>query len=107
LQFIGEYRFDRLGAFRYSHEENTYAALKYEDDVPERTKEKRVAGIMKLQQEISAARNASMVGREMQIIIDRREGLFHVGRSQHDSPEVAQAILVTGIKNIEPAPSSM
>jgi ribosomal protein S12 methylthiotransferase len=102
LQFIGEYRFDRLGAFRYSHEENTYAALKYEDDVPERTKEKRVAGIMKLQQEISAARNASMVGREMQIIIDRREGLFHVGRSQHDSPEVDQEILVTGIKNIEP-----
>lgn len=102
LQFIGEYRFDRLGAFRYSHEENTYAALKYEDDVPERTKEKRVAGIMKLQQEISAARNASMVGREMQIIIDRREGLFYVGRSQHDSPEVDQEILVTGIKNIEP-----
>jgi ribosomal protein S12 methylthiotransferase len=102
LDFIREYRFDRLGAFRYSHEENTHAALKYEDTVPEKTKEKRVAGIMKLQQEISAARNASMIGKEMQIIIDRKEGLFHVGRSQHDSPEVDQEILVTGIKNIEP-----
>ena len=102
LDFIGEYRFDRLGAFRYSHEENTHAALKYEDTVPEKTKEKRVSGIMKLQQEISAARNASMTGREMRIIIDRKEGLFHVGRSQHDSPEVDQEILVTGIRNIEP-----
>ncbi len=102
LDFIREYRFDRLGAFRYSYEENTHAALKYEDTVPEKTKEKRVAGIMKLQQEISAARNASMTGREMRIIIARKEGLFHVGRSQHDSPEVDQEILVTGIKNIEP-----
>ena len=57
---------------------------------------------MKLQQEISAARNASMTGREIQVIIDRKEGLFHVGRSQHDSPEVDQEILVTGLKNIEP-----
>lgn len=102
LDFIGEYRFDRLGAFRYSHEENTHAALKYEDSVPEKTKEKRVAGIMKLQQEISAARNASMIGREVKVIIDGKEGLFHVGRSQHDSPEVDQEILVTGLKNIEP-----
>ncbi|MRR22237.1 30S ribosomal protein S12 methylthiotransferase RimO [bacterium] len=102
LDFIGEYRFDRLGAFRYSHEENTYAALKYEDSVPEKTKEKRVAGIMKLQQDISASRNASMIGREVRVIIDRKEGLFNVGRSQHDSPEVDQEILVTGIKNIEP-----
>lgn len=102
LDFIGEYRFDRLGAFRYSHEENTHGALNYKDTVPERTKERRVAGIMKLQQEISASRNAAMTGREMRVIIDRKEGLFHVGRSQHDSPEVDQEILVTGAGNIEP-----
>ncbi len=102
LDFISEYRFDRLGAFRYSHEENTHGALNYKDTVPERTKERRVAGIMKVQQEISAARNAAMTGREMRVIIDRREGLFHVGRSQHDSPEVDQEILVTGAGNIEP-----
>ncbi len=102
LDYIRDYRFDRLGAFRYSHEENTHAALKYSDTIPERIKEKRVAGIMELQQEISAGRNAAMAGSIMKVIIDRREGMFHVGRSQHDSPEVDQEILVTGAKNIEP-----
>ncbi len=102
LDFIGEYRFDRLGAFRYSHEENTFGALNYSDTVPERTKERRVARIMALQQEIAAARNAAMTGNTIRVIIDRKEGLFHVGRSQHDSPEVDQEILVTGLKNIEP-----
>jgi ribosomal protein S12 methylthiotransferase len=102
LDFIREYRFDRLGAFRYSHEENTHGALNYKDTVPERTKEMRVAGIMGLQQEISAARNAAMTGKVMKVIIDRREGMFHVGRSQHDSPEVDQEIIVTAAGNIEP-----
>ncbi|TNF39125.1 MAG: 30S ribosomal protein S12 methylthiotransferase RimO [Bacteroidetes bacterium] len=100
--YIREYRFDRLGAFRYSHEENTHAALRYSDDIPEKTKERRVARIMELQQEISSERNASMAGNIVRVIIDRKEGLFHVGRSQHDSPEVDQEILVTGGKNIEP-----
>lgn len=100
--YIREYRFDRLGAFRYSHEENTHAALSYSDDIPEKTKERRVARIMELQQEISSERNASMAGNIVRVIIDRKEGLFHVGRSQHDSPEVDQEILVTGGKNIEP-----
>jgi len=102
LDFIGEYRFDRLGAFRYSHEENTHAALNFSDTTAEKTKERRVAGIMKLQQEISTSRNAAMAGKIMPVIIDRKEGLFHIGRSQHDSPEVDQEILVTGLKNIEP-----
>lgn len=102
LDFIGEYRFDRLGAFRYSHEENTYAALNFTDIIPEKTKERRVAKIMALQQEISAARNAALTGSVMKVITDRREGLFLVGRSQHDSPEVDQEILITGAGNIEP-----
>ena len=100
--YIREYRFDRLGAFRYSHEENTHAALRYSDDIPEKTKERRVARIMELQQEISSERNSLMTGTVVRVIIDRKEGLFHVGRSQHDSPEVDQEILVTGGKNIEP-----
>lgn len=102
LEFLSEYRFERLGAFRYSHEENTHGALHYKDAVPEKTKERRVAGIMGLQQEISAARNATMTGKTIKVIIDRREGLFLVGRSQHDSPEVDQEILVTTSGNIEP-----
>lgn len=102
LDFIAEYRFDRLGAFRYSHEENTFGALNYKDIVAEKTKETRVAKIMELQQEISAARNAALTGSVIKVIADRREGLFLVGRSQHDSPEVDQEILITGAKNIEP-----
>jgi ribosomal protein S12 methylthiotransferase len=102
LGFIEEFRFDRLGAFRYSHEENTYSFLNYADDISEKVKEHRVARIMELQQRISAEINASLVGNEMEIIIDRKEGLFHVGRSQHDSPEVDQEILLTSAKKIEP-----
>ena len=102
LDFISEYRFDRLGAFRYSHEENTFGAMNYKDTVPDRTKERRVAGIMELQQQISAARNKTMTGKVVKVIIDRREGLFLVGRSQHDSPEVDQEILINATGNIEP-----
>ncbi len=102
INFIGEFRFDRLGAFRYSNEENTHAAINYPDTISEKVKEKRVARIMELQQEISAARNAALTGSIVKVIADRREGLFLVGRSQHDSPEVDQEILITGAGNIEP-----
>ena len=102
LGFVGEYRFDRLGAFSYSHEEDTHAFVNYSDEIPRRTKERRVARLMELQQEISAERNAALVGKVMRVIIDRREGLFHIGRSQHDSPEVDQEILVTSGGDIEP-----
>ncbi len=102
LSFIEEFRFERLGAFRYSHEENTYSFLNYPDDIPEKTKEKRVSRIMELQQRISGEINSSLVGNVMKVIIDRKEGVFHVGRSQYDSPEVDQEILVTSSKKIEP-----
>ena len=102
LAFIEEQRFDRLGAFRYSHEENTHGFLHYSDDIPEKTKERRVARIMELQQSISAEKNAALTGSVMKVIIDRKEGLFHIGRSQHDSPEVDQEILITSSKKIEP-----
>jgi len=102
LAFIREQRFDRLGAFRYSHEENTHAFLNYSDDIPEKTRERRVARIMKLQQGISAEKNAAMTGTVMKVIIDRKEGLFHIGRSQYDSPEVDQEVLITTRKKIEP-----
>jgi ribosomal protein S12 methylthiotransferase len=102
LGFIGEQKFDRLGAFRYSHEDNTHAFLNYSDDVSERTKERRVSELMKLQQEISADKNAALVGSVMKVIVDRKEGLFHIGRSQYDSPEVDQEILITSRKNIKP-----
>lgn len=102
LRFIEEYRFDRLGAFRYSHEENTHAWLSYDDDLSEKEKERRVSLIMDLQQRISAEINASRRGEVARVIIDRKEGLFHVGRTQHDSPEVDQEVLITTEKNIRP-----
>lgn len=102
LAFIGEQRFDRLGAFRYSHEENTHGFMNYSDEIPEKTKERRVARIMEVQQGISAEKNAALTGTVMKVIIDRKEGLFHIGRSQYDSPEVDQEILITSRKNIEP-----
>jgi ribosomal protein S12 methylthiotransferase len=102
MSFIRDFRFDRLGTFRYSHEENTYAFLNYSDDIPEKEKERRVACIMELQQEISAELNASKVGSVMRVIVDRREGIFHIGRSQFDSPEVDQEILITSPLKIEP-----
>lgn len=102
LAFISEQRFDRLGAFRYSHEENTHGFLNYSDDIPEKTKERRVARIMKLQQGISAEKNAALTGTVMKVIIDRKEGLFNIGRSQYDSPEVDQEILITSRRKIEP-----
>ena len=102
LSFIKEQRFDRLGAFRYSHEEETHGYMHYTDDVPEKTKERRVARIMKLQQAISAEKNGSLTGKVMKVIIDRKEGLLHIGRSQYDSPEVDQEILITTAGKIEP-----
>jgi ribosomal protein S12 methylthiotransferase len=102
LDFIKEFRFDRLGAFSYSHEEDTYGYVHYADDVPDRTKEKRVELIMNAQQEISAELNETAVGKVMKVIIDRREGVFYIGRSMHDSPEVDQEILVTSSEKIEP-----
>jgi ribosomal protein S12 methylthiotransferase len=102
LGFIEEFRFERLGAFRYSHEDNTYSFLNYADDNSEKTKEKRVERIMELQQRISAEINASLIGTVMKVIVDRKEGVFHVGRSQYDSPEVDQEILITSAEKIEP-----
>jgi len=102
LGFIEEFRFERLGAFRYSHEENTYSFLNYPDNISEKTKERRVSRIMELQQRISGEINTALVGSVMKVIIDRKEGVFHVGRSQYDSPEVDQEILVTSPGKIEP-----
>lgn len=102
LSFIGEFRFERLGAFRYSHEDETFSSLNYRDEIPEKTKERRVARIMELQQKISGELNESKRGMTMKVIVDRKEGLFHVARSQHDSPEVDQEILITSKVKIEP-----
>lgn len=102
LEFIRIFKFDRLGAFSYSHEEDTYGYIHYADDISDKIKEKRVEQIMKAQQEISEEKNNSAVGNIMRVIIDGREGIFYIGRSMYDSPEVDQEILITSSKKIEP-----
>ncbi len=88
LDFVRRVRFDRMGAFAYSEEEDTYAALSYADDVPPQTKQARIDRLMEVQQEISEELNAAMVGREVRLIVDEYEGDTAICRSQWDSPEV-------------------
>lgn len=91
--WVREMRFERLGVFTYSHEENTHA-FNLEDDVPQELKQERANAIMAIQQGISADHNAAMVGRKLPVLIDRREGDFFVGRTEFDSPDVDNEVLV-------------
>ena len=93
--FVEEMRFDRLGIFKYSHEENTHA-FQYEDDVPEETKEERMAHIMGIQQEISFELNQQKVGKNFKVLIDRKDGDYFAGRTEFDSPEVDNEVLIHG-----------
>jgi ribosomal protein S12 methylthiotransferase len=92
--FITNFRFDRLGVFAYSHEEDTFAYNNYPDDIPQNVKEERVSELMEIQQNISAGLNSLFNGKMLKVIIDRREGDYFIGRSEFDSPEVDQEILV-------------
>ena len=100
--FISEFRFDRLGVFAYSHEEDTFSYEQYEDDIPENVKESRVDELMEIQQNISAQLNESAVGKIFKVIIDRREGEYFVGRTEFDSPEVDQEVLIPAEHNLKP-----
>ena len=94
LAFVREVRFERLGVFPYSEEEGTWAAENLRDNVPEEVKQRRAERIMALQNEISLENNRRRVGRTERVIIDSRQGDWYVGRTQYDSPEVDQEILI-------------
>ncbi len=94
MQFVRDIRFERLGAFAYSDEEGTFANRHYADDIPLQTKLDRVDAVMSLQEEIAAGINAQKVGSVMQVIIDREEPDFYIGRTEFDSPEVDGEVLV-------------
>ncbi len=87
-EWVKNMRFERMGAFAYSDEEGTYANLHYMDNIPQEVKEHRVAQIMEIQQTISSQILRQMVGTRQQVIIDRKENGYYVGRTQYDSPEV-------------------
>lgn len=93
-QFVRDVRFERLGVFAYSEEEGTRSAQELQDDVPEEVKQQRVERIMALQNKIALENNLRRVGRTERVLIDSRQGDYYVGRTQYDSPEVDQEILV-------------
>jgi ribosomal protein S12 methylthiotransferase len=100
--FISDFRFDRLGVFAYSHEEDTYSFSEYKDDVPDSVKESRVSELMEIQQNISAELNESLVGKVLKVIVDRKEGEYFIGRTEFDSPEVDQEVLISGEYDLKP-----
>jgi ribosomal protein S12 methylthiotransferase len=93
LQWVKESRFERLGVFTYSHEENTHAYL-LEDNVTKKEKARRAERIMEAQQEISEELNQARIGQVLKVLIDRKEGEFFIGRTEFDSPEVDNEVLV-------------
>lgn len=94
LDFVRWAKFERMGAFVYSEEEDTYSAKHYPDDIPEEVKERRLDQLMALQQEISAEVEAQKVGKELKVIIDRKEGDYYIGRTEYSSPEVDPEVLI-------------
>jgi ribosomal protein S12 methylthiotransferase len=93
--FVKRHRFDRLGAFAYSHEEGTYGYKKYEDIIPDDVKNARVEELMAVQQIISSQLSAARVGQTLKVIIDREDDEFYVGRTEFDSPEVDGEVLIS------------
>ncbi len=98
VQFIKEYEFDRLGVFTYSHEENTHA-YSLNDDIPDSEKQRRAEYIMQIQEEISFKKNQSKIGKVLPVLFDRKEGEFFIGRTEYDSPEVDNEVLVNAKTN--------
>ncbi|GAB5558319.1 MAG: 30S ribosomal protein S12 methylthiotransferase RimO [Schleiferiaceae bacterium] len=94
--WVAEQRFDRLGVFTYSHEENTHAYL-LEDDVPEEEKHFRAEEIMSMQREISNELNQRFVGRKIRVLVDRKEGDFWIARTEFDSPDVDNEVRISAI----------
>jgi len=97
-RFIERSRFDRLGVFTYSHEENTHAHT-MADDVPPDVKQQRLEDIMDLQQNISLQLNVDKIGRTFKVLVDRREGGTFIGRTEFDSPEVDNEVLIESPEN--------
>ncbi|MBK8548972.1 MAG: 30S ribosomal protein S12 methylthiotransferase RimO [Saprospiraceae bacterium] len=96
--FVEEMQFERVGVFQYSHEEDTSAYI-LEDDVSAEVKSQRSAKIMEIQRDISFAKNQLLVGRKLKVLIDRKEGDYFIGRTEYDSPEVDNEVLIVAASN--------
>lgn len=98
VQFVEDMRFDRLGVFTYSHEENTHAHT-MEDDVPEEVKQERANHVMEIQEQISHDINQGKIGQTLKVLIDRKEGGNFIGRTEFDSPEVDNEVIIDAAKH--------
>ncbi len=98
VDFIEEQQFERVGVFQYSHEEST-RAYEMPDDVPAEIKEERAQRLMEVQQEISFQKNEGKIGKVFKTLFDRKEGAYFIGRTEADSPEVDNEVLVDARKN--------
>ncbi len=92
-EWVREMKFERLGVFTYSHEENTHA-YKLKDDVPQKVKQHRANEIMKVQKKISLQHNKLLIGKTLKVLFDKKEGNYFVGRTEYDSPEVDNEVYV-------------
>ena len=99
VQFVKDMRFERMGAFAYSEEEGTHAAEHYEDDIDDDTKQVRLGLLMRVQQRIAEEVSANSIGKTMEVVIDREEGNYYIGRTQYDSPEVDPEVLLLKAEN--------
>lgn len=99
-QWVSVMRFDRMGAFAYSDEEGTYANLHYQDNIPETVKQQRVSELMTIQQDISRELLAKKIGLTIDVIIDRKEGEYYIGRTEQDSPEVDCEVIVKSAQTL-------
>ena len=94
LRFVERVEFDRLGVFTYSEEEDTWASQKWKDRIPEQVKKDRADEVMQLQQTISKRLNDNKIGRSFKVLIDDRVGEYYRGRTEADSPEVDNEVLI-------------
>jgi len=93
-QFVKDVKFERMGAFAYSEEEGTYAALQYEDDIPEEIKQERLDKLMSIQETIANETADKYIGEQLKVIVDRKEGQYYIARTEYDSPEVDCEVLI-------------
>ena len=101
MEFAKEQKFERMGAFAYCEEEDTYGAQNFSDDIPQEVKDARLSRLMELQESVSDELQQQKVGKIMRVVIDREEPDFYVGRTEFDSPEVDPEVLVSKIIPLE------
>lgn len=102
VNFVREQRFERMGAFAYCEEEDTFGAKNFTDDIPDEIKQERLDRLMAVQEDISAEIQQAKVGTVQRVVIDREEEDYYIGRTQYDSPEVDPEVLIEKSSHLHP-----